>query len=297
MTNLRLLGIERRKSCKKKDSSKRWVVMKDPETGAFDKPHYDFNALSDRFYEVFFRQNNEIVQLAYKNGIDLGKDYDKFMELGVRVSQQLDGKFRELTEQQYLSQVKLVEYALLQKCKDKFETEERRAWGSTIETLLTEDEKPRARTFMPTNPLVLPNRAYGDSITTKVERMKSQAKTDYLQHIPELSPQLRLMFLDVMSLYRRGLDKLNIVRECANDVAAILQVIGNKDGIIYLDLLKENANNRNVYSEFISQMKQDMERLTDEQRGTFFRVLKETRKIDKAFDTMPREVKLSLKSE
>lgn len=289
MANLRLLSIEKRKSCKRKDSSKRWVAMKNPETGVSDPSHYDISCFSDVSYKSFFRENNEIVELARKNDIELDEVYNRFFELGMRVSQQIDGAVRKRTEASYYSQQKELENLLLQRVRERFEKQERQAFNSALESLsasgISPEEYERAKTFVPTRPVEESKKRFfhNPSLTEKVDEMRRKTTTEFLQYIPELPVGLRVRFLDVISLYRRGLEEVDIIRDCSDDISDILKVLGEKHGAIYLDMLKQNANCRDVYDDYIRGMKKQMEDLTPEQRDTFFKKLEETKDIGEAF--------------
>src|SRR3989338_581917 len=124
----------------RKDSQGRiWVVMTDPITGAEEPRHYSLGSFNTHngCYNDFFDANNQIARAAAKWGIDLGQDYERFYQLGMRVSQQIDiltdkkigiksadkfgetrlMSFRDVSEAKYIQSQKDLEDLLVQEVR------------------------------------------------------------------------------------------------------------------------------------------------------------------------------------
>ena len=116
---LRVLALRRKNTHRRGDRSNLWVSMRDPRTSLEDPLRLGENCFSDKFRVEFFEDNNDIVIVAVRIDADLGESYSKFFELGMRVSQQLDGRLRELTIEQYQKQLALLKERVIELALDK----------------------------------------------------------------------------------------------------------------------------------------------------------------------------------
>jgi hypothetical protein len=276
MTIMRLLNIEKGKT--KKDRSGNWIGMQDPTTKAFDPKHYDANCLSDDSFKWFFRQNNEIVSQAVGYGLDIEKEYALFFELGMRVSQQLEGKVRDKTSEKLNTVSKELENVLVTRAKEKFSEEERLAYKTAISQLaesgLSEEANVVRQIVENFEELQeVKKRTFFSRCLDRVDSLKRRVDLEFFEYLPKIPDECKLDYIRLMS-YERIEEKSMPMRDSAKDIFAVVNLLGPVHGKEYLELLISQRKDRSVWSDLIQYMEENMKSATPDQRTAFFEVAK-----------------------
>ena len=297
MSRYRILYVTKSRR-KAKDSSKRWVGMRDPETRAEDAPHYDISCFplfdddeKSPHYKTFFQHNNKLVDLAFQYEVDLGEDYDKFFELGMRLSQQFEGPLRDRTEEQYNRSRENLKNSLLEKTRARFQERERQAYQEILDDLerygILEKDLPA---FMEVvdglREIKIPEEISGRGVYRhmgdRIGYMGYPLKTDYLQYLPQIPAETRVAFIDLITHHRRGLTLDDDGLLCfADEIASILDLVGSEDGLTYLDFLKQNITNNGLY-DYINSLRKSIEKAPPEKRDAFFQTWRDTKDLDES---------------
>lgn len=86
---------------RKTANKKEWLIVQ-PIGQPEKKPTHAMGDFSGRYYiDNFIYKNNIAAEMALRFSIDIAEQYGKFYEVGFRLAQQLDGKFRTRTRVQY----------------------------------------------------------------------------------------------------------------------------------------------------------------------------------------------------
>lgn len=291
MVNLRLLSIERKKN-KRKDSSRTWVKSKNPLTGDVDGPHYDLGCFPDEIYKCFFRENNRIVKLAKRYDVELGEKYDFFMKIGMRFSQQLDGPIREKTEESYYKELQELQELFLQKCRIKFEQDEKAAYQKIFENLegnISEKELGKIKNIIPKlRSIEIPTEISPSrrerTLEDRILNMSCETNTDFLEYIPSLPEEIRFPFFNLMTYHRQTGEEREFPY-FAEEISSTLNLIGIENGKIYLEMLRSISNNKELYDE-IRLIKYKAEEKTSKKMDLFFQTLKKTGDLDKGYEVL-----------
>lgn len=137
---------EKQKGRKKHpDISSRWVKIYEPASDSLSRKLQEENfnrncgENGEPFYKDFFAHNNFISKSAKHLGIkSLGKNYDEFFEEGLRVSQQLDGKFREIHMNNYYEKLQEIFSELFGQLPARGEASAKKKRKEQLEIILKE---------------------------------------------------------------------------------------------------------------------------------------------------------------
>src|SRR3989344_570122 len=267
----------------RKDSKRReWVVMTDPVTGEEAQRHYSLDSFNCRLddknkhhgvFSYFFRRNNNLVNVATEWGIDLGDDYDKFFQQGLRVSQQISvptkgiGRddedysferpktFAEICEEDLNERSKALEERLLWEVK---QTKKRKIAGQYDSMLPVLEEGTSPEYLQSANDLIArlketnipePSSLFGEpSFEEKANYLRRDENEKLLQVLPGVNPGLRHLFLHVARYAELNGDRENWFRHDLGDLSDYLEFIGPECGKLHLEsLLMSLQRDENIY--------------------------------------------------
>ncbi len=269
----------------RKDSKRReWVVMKDPVTGEEGPRHYSLDSfncrLDDRgnkrhgIFSYFFKRNNNIVNVATEWGIDLGEDYDRFFQQGLRVSQQIsvptngvgrvseyDGfeerpkTFAEICEEDLNERSKALEEKLIGEVKQAKRRRRNEQYDSVVPVLeegVSPEDSQAVRdlvTRLKEIEISEPSSLFGEpSFVEKADYLKRDENEELLQELPRVDSNLRHLFLNVVKYSELNGDKNNWFRYDLREFSDYLTFIGPECGRLHLDsLLMSLQRGENIY--------------------------------------------------
>ena len=292
MGNIKYLQAQKIKGSKRnKDCSRRWVSTVDLESRETEPLRHDLSSFSDDFYKTFFNQNNMVVGSARECGIfDLGAVYETFFNLGMRVSQQLEGRVREITEERYYKQFKKLENSLLEACKTKVIKDELESCNGILQYIPETDRDEAKKIILGLKPVEDSSRGIIGTFNDRIDRLKRKTATNSLEYIPNLPEETRLAYFDLVTLRRRGEITSGIVESCGEEISKIVGLIGPKNGLVYLKLLRERINDNSAYEEIIQHTESYLDGFTPEQIDNLFILWRQKGDLYEAYDCVYRQI-------
>lgn len=255
-------------------------------TEGFKPTQYCTENFSDLFYTSFFNINNnlvDIISLYHINPEDIKDEYSNFYELGMRVSQQLDGKFRETTVDKYARALDALHEKLLP-CLIESKTSKR---NENLERLVSDDalqgmpdsDKEKVRSMVQQ----LKERPIQDyskretSIAKRVEKLAQDGpeKDKISEYYLAVPPDLRADYLEVIKYIQQhdGRAWFEGEYEPIKDFVCGMKV---ENARLYLKALKmELERNKRDINDFFRYTceNEDAKNLSEEQKRMFFEAL------------------------
>ena len=286
MAKLRLLSVDQFKN----DIKDSWVNMTDPVTKKKDLPHYDVRCFLDNFYKAFFQENNDIVKCAVEADIELGSDYDNFFKLGMRVSQQLDGVYREICMDDY----EIAAYFLRKKLIDRAIEKVNRERPLQLEDLINEASSlpfeeiheisetisnimPKPATEPKTKEIRPEYRQLGH--TGLVYKMNAILKDEFEQlkkYFPRVPDRLKIQFFRIATFCKIRNQEYDIVEHGLEDIFNIISQIETVHAEIYLTYVQHQLEYGDFYKKGIVKFEKYLDKLHYNMYDLFFSVLAKT---------------------
>jgi len=262
--NMRLLST-------RKDSKRReWVVMKDPVTGEEAPKHYSLDSFNQhkRVYPYFFKRNNNVVRVAIEWGIDLGNDYDRFFQQGLRVSQQISvptksvgffderpKTFADICEEDLNKRARALEERLLEEVR-RVKKGRRNSQYDSILPVLEEGTLPEelqsARNLvarLKETDIIEHSSQFGEpSFEEKANYLREDKNSELLRVLPEVDASLRHLFLHVVKYGELNGSRRDWFEQELEGLSGFLEFIGPECGRSHLgSLLTSLQRNENIY--------------------------------------------------
>jgi hypothetical protein len=279
---MRILRLRKKRS-KRKDTSNKWISGKDPKSDKVDRLHIGLNCLSDNFYKKFFKDNNAIVRALMKLDLEKDEQYSRFYEQGMRVSQQLDGPYREHSMARYDEQLASV-YESLVECAIKRKKEiESATLDSFLEQILSssassKDKESAEKMVKDLKKAEIKRPKRRISIDDIVAEILKNDYSELEEAFSEVPDPLKTMFLAVTTNYKLD-NSQNWFEGEISDLVQFLKRIGLVNSRLYLSFLQSSMQkeegDRNIYNNWTETV-QSIEDFDSEQRNIFFRMLKKT---------------------
>lgn len=211
-------------STRKDRKGREWVVMEDSVTGKEEPRHYSVDSFNhhDKVYPYFFKRNNNLVRVATQWGVDLGEDYERFFQQGLRVSQQISvptkgvGKvdeedflegpktYADICEKDYLERAKALEERLLgevKQAKKRRRNEQYDFMLSFLEESASQEESQSAIDLVAClkgTDIREPSSRFGEpSFEEKANYLKEDKNAELLKVLPNVDASIRPLFFHV----------------------------------------------------------------------------------------------------
>jgi hypothetical protein len=266
---------------------------KDPITKVSKKLKYSFRDFSDEFYKRFFSENNTLVERAIKYGIEL-ENYEKFYETGLRVSQQCDGRLRDINWDLYDS----LRNNMTKQVAAVIENNAKKSIIEDLEQIISEElmsqlpEKDRARVSDFVSSLIEKPLSFDwDKITKSYRplKIKFEVYEEHIRSYPALAERYaklpssaRADFMELARLsefnsgypfdyFREGFQQEDLIKPAKN--------LSEKETALYFRALRmEIAREDSEFHDFFTYINyfiegKDSFYLTPEQRTFYFEML------------------------
>ena len=94
----------------------------------------------------------------------------------------------------------------------------------------------------------------------------------------------------LVTLRRRGEITSGIVESCGEEISKIVGLIGPKNGLVYLKLLRERINDNSAYEEIIQHTESYLDGFTPEQIDNLFILWRQKGDLYEAYDCVYRQI-------
>lgn len=193
-----------------KSGDGRWLFAKDPLSEIEVKTQYSTpsskspGTFSDSTYREFIKDNNHLVSLATSSGEKIPvPSYEKFCEVGLRVSQQLNGPLRERTFDQYEDIKQQLEEEIIQGRR----IQAKRQRDQDLESLITPEqlaelpEDDREKMSELVQAITAQDIPIREGFLNKTPRAKISHMQEYTdpvnKYVSALPPEARLPFVEL----------------------------------------------------------------------------------------------------
>ena len=292
----------------KRKKGKKWAIMTDPFTQEKDPKRLSVDCFSDGFYKAFFTHNNLIVKWAVGYGIDLGEEYERFFEQGLRVSQQIDEvvdresgevkelgikvkneygdvvdtvSFRDRCREVYENSTGNLEKKLIKGIKEKRIEERNKQYDSLLKSV---EGKLNQEDFAVITNLI--NELKGKEIIEYRDRggeyahleqrlydLKDYKNDELMEFFPKVDDKVKVLFLQVFKHNEFHDKRGNLLEYGVKELVECMEKIGPENSKIYLNcLIMALDRNENLYL-FHKSMDYEISKLEESKQKNYLAIV------------------------